>query len=324
MITMPRVRIGEIREAMKSQPVAIVGAGTMGWQIALVLATHEITIHLHDVSPGALDRAMAILAEEAPRLVAAGELPRTALAATERVVPTASLASAVAGAWLVIETVPERLELKRAVFAELSTFAAPETILATNSSSYRSRLLADATRHPERLLNAHFYGRPWRRPAVELMSCGMTEPALLDRLAAFFRACGLEPFIARAESTGLIFNRIWRAVKRESLRVVEEGIATPEEVDRLWEIVMGTERMGPFARMDRVGLDVVLDIERTYWSESGDPGDQPPRLLEALVAQGRLGTKTGQGFYCHGPEPDASNDDGTESRPIAASDVTAP
>jgi len=307
---------------MESQPVTIVGAGTMGWQIALVLAARGVTIHLHDVSSEALDRAMATLAGETPNLVATGELPRAALAASERVFPTPSLASAVADAWLVIETVPERLELKRAVFAELSSLAAPETILATNSSSYRSRLLADVTCHPERLLNTHFYGRPWRRPAVELMSCGMTEPALLDRLAAFFRACGLEPFIARAESTGLIFNRIWRAVKRESLRVVEEGIATPEEVDRLWEIVMGTERMGPFARMDRVGLDVVLDIERTYWSESGDPDDQPPRLLEAFVEQGHLGMKTGKGFYRYGSEPDASNDHGTESRPIGAGDVT--
>jgi 3-hydroxybutyryl-CoA dehydrogenase len=279
---------------------------------------------LYDVSPEALNRATAILAKETPRLVAAGELPRAALAATERIVPTPSLAGAVADAWLVIETVPERLKLKRAVFAELSELAAPETILATNSSSYRSRLLADVTRRPERLLNAHFYGRPWRRPAVELMSCGMTDPACLDRLAAFFRSCGLAPFLARAESTGLIFNRIWRAVKRESLRVVEEGIATPEEVDRLWEIVMGTERMGPFARMDRVGLDVVLDIERTYWSESGDPDDRPPRLLEALVEQGHLGMKTGQGFYRYDPEPDASVDHGNEPRPIAAADATVP
>lgn len=309
---------------MDSQPVAIVGAGTMGWQIALVLAARGVRIHLFDSSADALDQALIRIAREAPRLVAAGDLPADALSAGQRIYPGSTLADTLAGTWLAIETVPERLALKREVFAQLSTLAAPETILATNSSSYRSRLLADVTHRPERLLNAHFYGRPWRRPVVELMSCGATDPACIERVAAFFRASGLEPFIARAESTGLIFNRIWRAVKRESLRVVEEGIATPEEVDRLWEIVMSTERMGPFARMDRVGLDVVLDIERTYWSESGDPGDRPPRLLEALVEQGHLGLKTGQGFYRYGPEPEASNDHGTGSRPTVASEGTIP
>lgn len=304
---------------MDSQPVAIVGAGTMGWQIALVLATRGVTIHLFDRSAGALDRALARIMQEAPILVAAGDLPADALSAVQRIRPCGTLADTLAGAWLAIETVPERLDLKREVFAQLSALAAPETILATNSSSYRSRLLADVTRHPARLLNAHFYGRPWRRPVVELMSCGETDPACIERVAALFRACGLEPFIARAESTGLIFNRIWRAVKRESLRVVEEGVATPEEVDRLWEIVMSTEQMGPFARMDRVGLDVVLDIERTYWSESRDPADRPPRLLEEMVAQGQLGVKSGRGFYVY--DPDAPKDkvpeDEQRSRSVA-------
>jgi 3-hydroxybutyryl-CoA dehydrogenase len=106
----------------------------------------------------------------------------------------------------------------------------------------------------------------------------------------------LEPFVVGGESTGFIFNRIWRAIKRESLRVVAEGHATPEEVDRLWEIVM-MSAPGPFARMDRVGLDVVLDIERHYAAESGDPSDEPPALLVELVERGQLGVKSGMGFF---------------------------
>src|SRR5206468_4399788 len=119
-----------------------------------------------------------------------------------------------------------------------------------NSSSLRSSLLVEATRFPERLLNADFSNEAWRRSAVEVMTCGETEPACLERVAAFMTACGLTPFVVRGESTGFIFNRIWRAIKRESLRVVAEGHATPEEVDRLWCIVMESE-VGPFARMDR-------------------------------------------------------------------------
>jgi 3-hydroxybutyryl-CoA dehydrogenase len=188
------------------------------------------------------------------------------------------------------------LEAKRALFADLSAVAGREVVLATNSSSFRSRLLADATRHPERLLNTHFYGEPWRRSAVELMTCGATDPAILARVAEFLATCGLTPFVVRGESTGFIFNRIWRAIKRESMRVVAEGHATPEEVDRLWSLVMQSAP-GPFARMDRVGLDVVLDIERRYAAESDDPDDEPPALLVELVERGLLGVKSGRGFY---------------------------
>jgi 3-hydroxybutyryl-CoA dehydrogenase len=153
------------------------------------------------------------------------------------------------------------------------------------------------TRHPERLLNAHFYGRPWRRPAVELMTCGATDPAVIERVRAFLAACGLRPFVCRGESTGFLFNRIWHAVKHESLRVVAAGHATPAEIDALWAIVMGSDPDGPFARMDRVGLDVVLDIERHYAAESGLARDEPPRFLAEMVERGELGVKSGRGFY---------------------------
>jgi 3-hydroxybutyryl-CoA dehydrogenase len=169
-------------------------------------------------------------------------------------------------------------------------------VLATNSSSFRSRLLADVTRYPERLLNTHFYGEPWRRSAVELMTCGATDPAVLEQVAEFMVACGMTPFVVQGESTGFIFNRIWRAIKRESMRVVDEGHATPEDVDRLWCLVMESAP-GPFARMDKVGLDVVLDIERRYAAESGDQDDEPPALLVDLVERGMLGVKSGRGFY---------------------------
>lgn len=270
---------------MARGPVAVIGAGTLGWQIARTLAARGVMVRLYDASAEAVAQAMARIRDEAPEAVA-------------RIVVAGSLAEVVDGVWLAIEAIPERLEAKRALFTELSGITGPEVILATNSSSFRSRLLADATRHPERLLNTHFYGEPWRRSAVELMTCGMTDPAVLDRVAAFMGECGMTPFVVRGESTGFIFNRIWRAIKRESMRVVAEGHATPEEVDRLWCLVMESAP-GPFARMDRVGLDVVLDIERRYAAESGDPEDEPPALLVDLVERGMLGVKSGRGFYEH-------------------------
>lgn len=276
--------------------VAVIGAGTMGWQISLILAAHGTPVSLYDRDDAALARALSTIAGQAPDLVASGAIPGPAHDTLARISPSETLAAAVATAWLVVEAIPERLDLKRSLFAELSAEAPREVILATNSSSFKSRLLADVTTHPQRLMNAHFYGNPWRRSGVELMSCGATDPSHLERVARFLRGCGLMPVIVRGESTGFVVNRIWRAVKRESLRVVAEGLATPEEVDRLWCLAMETP-MGPFAMMDRVGLDVVQDIERHYAAESGRADDEPPAFLDDMVREGRLGQKTGSGFY---------------------------
>ena len=276
--------------------MAVLGAGTLGWQIALTFALRGVPVRLHDVSPDALARGLVLLRAELDAQVAAGEAT-DADGTFRRVAVCGSLADALDGSWLAIEAIPERLELKRTFFAELSALAGPEVVLASNSSSYKSRAFADVTRHPERLLNTHFYGRPWRRPAVELMTCGQTDPAVIERVRGFLASVGLRPFVCRGESTGFLFNRIWHAVKQESLRVVAEGHATPEEIDELWRIVMGADPDGPFARMDRVGLDVVLDIERHYAAESGLARDEPPRFLEEMVACGELGVKTGKGFY---------------------------
>lgn len=285
-----------------TQPIAVLGAGTLGWQIALTFALRGVEVRLYDAYPEALERGLGLLRSENASLIAAGEVPRERFEAPERVVACESLAAAVDGVWLAIEAIPERLELKRKFFAELSALAGPETVLASNSSSYKSRAFADITKHPERLLNSHFYGRPWRRPAVELMSCGVTDPAVIERVRVFFAECGLRPFVCRGESTGFLFNRIWHAVKQESLKVVAEGHATPAEIDELWRIVMGSEPYGPFERMDRVGLDVVLDIERHYAAESGLARDEPPRFLVEMVERGELGLKTDKGFYDYGSE----------------------
>jgi 3-hydroxybutyryl-CoA dehydrogenase len=282
-----------------NSPIAVIGAGTLGWQIALTFALKGVEVRLHDAFPDALERGQALLRAEIETLIASGEASAEAMDAPARVIPFTSLAGAVDGVWLVIEAIPERLDLKRAFFTELSALVSPDTVLASNSSSYKSREFAEVTRHPERLLNTHFYGRPWRRPAVELMSCGATDPETIERVRAFFADCGLRPFVCRGESTGFLFNRIWHAVKQESLRVVAEGLAAAAEIDELWRIVMDSEPYGPFERMDRVGLDVVLDIERHYAAESGLARDEPPAMLVEMVERGELGLKTGKGFYTY-------------------------
>jgi 3-hydroxybutyryl-CoA dehydrogenase len=202
---------------------------------------------------------------------------------------------AVDGAWLVVEAVPERIELKRQVFADLDRLAPGDAVLASNSSSYATSRVADVVSRPERLANTHFYMPP-DRTAVEVMSCGRTDPSVIRLLLDVLPAYGLIPFEVRRESTGFIYNRIWAAIKREALAVVEEGVATPEEVDALFRLNLGTGR-GPFRMMDTVGLDVVLDIEEHYAAERDGLPEGPRRLLRTMLDEGRLGAKSGRGFY---------------------------
>lgn len=284
-----------------SKTVAVIGAGTMGWKIALQLASNGVNVRLHDSNPEILSRATELAHETGKELAASGELLPLASDLGDRILASPSLADAVSDCWIVIEAIPERLDLKRHLFRELSRTAGPHTILATNSSSFKSRHLADVTERPERLMNTHFYNLPWRRSGVELMRCGSTDPALLTEVAEFLSGCGSSPVIAQEESTGFVFNRVWHAVKRESLKVVAEGVASPEDVDRLWCLSMEAS-MGPFAMMDKVGLDVVLDIERHYADERSDPDDEPPRFLVDMVKRGDLGRKSGKGFYNY-PNP---------------------
>ncbi len=272
------------------RPVAVIGAGTLGRRIALMFATQGGEARVFD--PSSEQRADA-LAYVTPRVAKVASRLEGATAGTVTV--HAELADALADAWLVIEAVPERLELKRAVLADLDAAAPTDAIIASNSSSYPSSRFADAVSRPERLLNAHFYMPP-RSNAVELMSSGVTDPSiiplLMDRLPAF----GLVPFEVIAESQGFIYNRIWAAIKREALAVVAEGVSTPEDVDRIFTLTLGAP-FGPFRMMDAVGLDVVLDIEEHYAEEREGIPTGPRELLRQYIAENRLGAKTGRGFY---------------------------
>jgi 3-hydroxybutyryl-CoA dehydrogenase len=270
---------------MDERPVAVIGAGTLGRRIALMLVAGGTRVQLFSRSADSREAARRFVEEH----------PMVASGSTGELVLFDALEPAVAGAWLVIESVPEDLELKRRIFRDLDRLADADAILATNSSSYPSSELIDAVERPERLLNVHFQMPP-ELIAVELMSCGRTEPAIIDTLVERLPRYGLVPFAIRRESVGFLFNRIWAAIKRECVMVVAEGVSTPEEVDRIWQLSLGTE-VGPFRLMDRVGLDVVLAIEEHYAAVRDGIPEGPRKLLREYVDQGRLGVKTGSGFY---------------------------
>jgi 3-hydroxybutyryl-CoA dehydrogenase len=217
---------------MDERPVAIVGAGTLGRQIAAMYAAGGTEVRIFDLSAQQRDAARRYASEQAEELRSKLNLDAPRLGTVQAV---EELAAAVRGAWMVIEAVPERLELKRELFGELDRLADPDAILASNSSSLPTSQFIGNVQHREWVLNTH-YQQPPDLPSVELMSDGETDEAIIDLLMRKLPQYGFVPFHVRRESDGFIFNRIWAAIKRECLMVVEEGVAPPEDVDRMWEI----------------------------------------------------------------------------------------
>jgi 3-hydroxybutyryl-CoA dehydrogenase len=280
--------------------VGIVGAGTMGRRIAFGCIIEGVSAHLYDVEDAVVDEARAAVETLLDEWVEAGRLTSDRRApAASRLSTHSSLSECVEGVDLVVEAVPENVDLKRTVFAEIDEAAAPDTLLVTNSSSIPGSELADATDRPEQVANVNF-GPPEDRK-VEVMSHSDTESATMEAVVAFVRNLGLVPIRVQREIMGYAVNRIWRAVKKETLFLLDGGYATPEDIDRGWMLEWDAP-MGPCGLMDKVGLDVVRDIEQTYYEESGDPSDRPPQLLHDMIEAGKLGEKTGEGFYSY-PDP---------------------
>lgn len=271
-------------------PVAVLGAGTLGRRIALMLSAGGTPVQLHSRSRETREAAAAFVREHVGEVAAGLGVDRPGEVTTSE-----DLAPTLAGAWLVVESLPEDLALKRRVLAEVDALVGPEVVLATNSSSFASRELVDVVSHPERLLNAHFQMPP-TMTCVELMSCGRTDPALFPLLSGVLERHGLVPFHVQGESVGFLFNRVWAAIKRECLMVLDEGVSTPAELDRIFQQSLGTA-YGPCRLMDQVGLDVVLAIEEHYADVREALPEGPRRFLEAYVARGELGVKTGRGLY---------------------------
>jgi 3-hydroxybutyryl-CoA dehydrogenase len=260
-----------------------------------MFASRGGTVRMHDPSAEQVTAATKYVAQMLPEVV-----DKRGSGAVGLVKAAGSVAEALDGAWLAVETVPEKLEIKIPLWGQIDAAAPADTIFVTNSSSYPSRLMAKHVRDKSRLCNMHFYMPPGSN-AVDLMSDGQTDRAVLDTLLTVLPEFDIHPFEARRESVGFIFNRIWAAIKRESLAVVAEGVARPEDVDGMFKLNWHMP-VGPFQMMDQVGLDVVLDIETHYADDNPHLPSGPRQLLHTYVDAGKLGVKTGEGFYKH-PTP---------------------
>ncbi len=285
--------------------VVVLGSGTMGRGIARVAAGAGHRVILNDVSAPALESARQEMHRFLDRDVAKGRLETDEATAIGERIAYESDVSAIGDAVLVIEAIVEDLDAKIALLRQVEAIVGVDTVIATNTSSLSVTAIAAGLERPRRVAGMHFFNPAPVMPLVEIVAGADSAPAVLDSLTALARAWGKTP-VRAASTPGFIVNRVARPFYGEALRVVEEHVATPAEVD---DIVTGAGgfRMGPFALMDLVGLDVNLAVSKSVYTQTfHDPRFAPNQIQQQLVDAGRLGRKSGRGFYDYeddGPAP---------------------
>lgn len=288
---------------MKIQNVAVVGTGILGTQIAIQAACHQYRVTAYDIDDMAFARVLERLKIRMKNSSRKPTLPWAQMKKGSRLVKKCkTLPEAVAEADLVIEAVPEDLNLKRKVFKQLDLHSPRRALLTTNSSSIPISRIEKATTRPPKCLNIHFYALDQGRNIVDVMGGTQTPVKVIKTGKDWVQSIGCIPLPVKKEILGFCFNRVWRAIKREALHMWAGGYVDFKDIDRGWMNWTGMSQ-GPFGLMDGVGLDVVHDIENVYYQESKDPKDRPPKALKAMIAKGNLGVKSGKGFYTY-PNPE--------------------
>lgn len=279
--------------------LTVLGAGVLGSQIAYQAAFHGFAVTAYDVDAEALEKARARFARlagiyRAANVAGVGE--SKAEAALKNLRLTADLGDAVADADLVIEAVPELLELKREVYRKLADLAPARTIFATNSSTLLPSDLKESTGRPDRFLAIHYANNIWAQNIAEVMGTAETDPAVFDAVVEFARNSGLEPIEIKKEKAGYVLNSLLVPLLNAAAGLLLQGVASPETIDKTWRIATGAPS-GPFQIYDVVGLTTAYNIA----AASPNAGSQAfaEYLKDNYIDQGKLGVSTGEGFYTY-------------------------
>jgi 3-hydroxybutyryl-CoA dehydrogenase len=275
--------------------IAVIGTGTMGRGIAYLAAVAGYDTVIHDADAAALDAARASVESLLKKQTEKGKVTaENAAAALERVQTVADLEPAVRQADLIIEAVPEDPDLKKNIFGQADLFCGEETILASNTSSISITALSGAVERRDRFVGLHFFNPPHAMKLIEIVRGERTSDETVAEARAVAESMGKTPIVVR-DSPGFATSRLGVAIGLEAMRMLEEGVASAEDIDRAMELGYN-HPMGPLRLSDLVGLDVRLGIAE-YLAGTLGPRFEPPELLRQMVRDGKLGKKTGQGFY---------------------------
>lgn len=280
---------------MAIRRVGVVGFGAMGSGIAQTCAQAGLDVIVREVDQGAIERGFASVDGSLARLVKGGRATEAdAKAARDRIRPTISLED-LRDCDVVIEAVLEIIEVKRDVFGELDRVCKPETILTSNTSSLPIVEMAAATRRPDRVAGLHFFNPVAVMQLVEIVRAITTSDETVTTLRELTQKLGKRGIVCK-DTPGFVVNRLMVPYLLGAIRALEEGIATPEEIDDAVKLGL-RHPMGPFELLDYTGLDINLHVANVFYDEFKDPSMAPPPLLRRMVAAGHLGRKSRRGFY---------------------------
>lgn len=279
--------------------VAVIGTGTMGPGIAQVLAQHEIEVQIFDIDPEQLKKARETLGANLNLMEQAGMLSGTGAAdARNRIQNAASLTDAVRDADLVIEVIPEVMDLKARLLSELDEICGPDTILASNTSGLSITKMAQATQRPEKVVGMHWWNPPIIIPVIEIIKGESTGESVLQTIDNLIRKIGKVPVLVKKDVPGFLGNRLQYALMREAIALLNEGVASAEDIDTMIKAGIGFKFpvMGPLETIDMAGLDIYYRVSQ-YLNKDLDKSDGAAPIVAKMVEQGDLGLKSGKGFY---------------------------
>lgn len=282
------------------ETICVVGAGNMGHQIAMQFARHGYVVACTDTSADMLQKAKAFADRWVDKQVGKGRLTREAGdAMCGRLTFTGDLKAAAGNADLVLEAIVESLDLKRQLFSELDSICPPHTILATNSSYIVSSRIATATQRPEKVLNMHFFNPALVMKLVEVVKGEHVADETVDAVLALARTIDKAPTLVRREIYGFVANRIFSSIMREACFMLEQGVASIEDIDNAVKNGLG-HPLGPFQLLDLTGIDLEYRVLMERYAETGDHRDKPGPAIAERYARGEYGRKCGKGFYTYG------------------------
>ncbi|MCL4318920.1 MAG: 3-hydroxyacyl-CoA dehydrogenase NAD-binding domain-containing protein [Firmicutes bacterium] len=276
--------------------LGVVGAGTMGSGIAQLAAQNNIQVLLYDNQPGAVQSAVAKIQERLTRAVDRGQMPRGALEQTLNNIIEKSSLESFKDAEAVIEAVVEVMDIKKAVFRQLSEIVAPSAILATNTSSFSITELAGVTPRPKLVVGMHFFNPAPIMKLVEIVRGEDTADETVESAQHLASQMNKETVVVQKDTPGFIVNRILMPLFIEAMRILEEGVASPEDIDKAVKLGLN-HPMGPLTLADFTGLDVDLEVMDYLYDEFRDDRFAAPQVLRRLVRAGHLGKKAHRGFY---------------------------